>query len=473
MCDATDTPAMESQPRLQKERVVGAQNKLCVKCKAAKPSVSIRRSLYCRNCFVRSSVTKFRTALSKSRKRMPVTAARARVMVALSGGATSSAMLQLMADYQRMELKGYAAEHTYDSIVAGHVDESALFSGYDDAQICDIAAAVDVECRVARLEDVFELEGDRAALLELVHATIALGTTRDQFCVQLTRGDESTPAREQLRALFAGLGSATDREDMLDIIKSFLLARLARQAQCELLLLGDSGTRIASKLVSLTSRGRGFSLPLEVGAETPFLGSNDVVAYRPMRDLIMKEIAFFNLWTGQSSVVVPTFTTGAPETASIDRLTEAFVVGLDRDFVSTVSTVCRTVQKLEQCPEALTAAKCILCSMPAELNAQAWRNRLTVNVAPNERPSENVATPSADIQSPLSSFDVTARLCYSCQSLLHFAKPGVALPVFCLDNYREQATASPPSDADNDVDIDADSQQRRESLRQRIEEFFI
>ncbi|KAJ2861223.1 Cytoplasmic tRNA 2-thiolation protein 2 [Coemansia aciculifera] len=471
MCDATDTPAMESQPQLQKERVVGTPSKLCVKCKAAKPSVSIRRSLYCRDCFVRASVTKFRTALSKSRKRMPV--ARARVMVALSGGATSSAMLQLMADYQRMELKGYAAEPTYASVVAGHVDESALFSGYDDAQICDIAAAIDIECRVARLEDVFALEGDRAALLELVHATIAPGTTRDQFCVQLTRGDESKPAREQLRALFAGLGSATDREDMLDIIKAFLLARLARQAQCELLLLGDSGTRIASKLVSLTSRGRGFSLPLEVGAETPFLGSSSsgVMAYRPMRDLIMKEIAFFNLWTRQPSVVVPTFTTGAPETASIDRLTESFVVGLDRDFVSTVPTVCRTVQKLELCPEALTAAQCIVCSMPAEANAQAWRNRLTVNVAPSEQSLEHDIAPSADIQSPLSSFGVTAHLCYSCQSLLHFAKPGVALPAFCLENYREQATTSPPSDAENDVD--ADSQQRRESLRLRIEEFFI
>ncbi|KAJ2812937.1 Cytoplasmic tRNA 2-thiolation protein 2, partial [Coemansia sp. 'formosensis'] len=304
MCDATDTPAIESQ---RNARVEGTKNKLCIKCKVAKPNLSIRQSLYCKDCFVRASVVKFRAALSKSRKRMP--GAHTRVMVALSGGATSSAMLQLMADYQRMELRGSAAKPTYISVVAGHVDESALFIGYDDAQICDIATAIGVECTVVRLEDVFALDGDRDELLELVHATIAPGTTRDQFCVQLTRGNDSISAREQLRALFSGLGSATDREDMLDIIKSILLARLARQAQCELLLLGDSGTRIASKLVSLTSRGRGFSLPLEVGAEAPFMGSNDLMAYRPMRDFIMKEIAFFNLWTRQTSVVVPTFTT--------------------------------------------------------------------------------------------------------------------------------------------------------------------
>ncbi|KAJ2891662.1 Cytoplasmic tRNA 2-thiolation protein 2, partial [Coemansia aciculifera] len=280
-------------------------------------------------------------------------------MVALSGGATSSALLRLMSDFQNMELKGSAAEPKYAGLVAGHVDESALFSGYQPTQICDIATALGVECLVARLEDVFTLDSDKDALLELVHATIAPGTSRDHFCVRLTKGDESVSAKERLRALFAGLGSATDKEDMLHTIKSFLLARLARQAQCKLLLLADSATRIAAKLVSLTSRGRGFSLPLEVGAEAPFMGCNDLTVYRPMRDLIMKEVAFFNLWTAQPSVVVPTFTTGAPETASIDRLTEAFVVGLDRDFVSTVPTVCRTMQKLELRPDAKSAAQCI------------------------------------------------------------------------------------------------------------------
>ncbi|KAJ2742849.1 Cytoplasmic tRNA 2-thiolation protein 2 [Coemansia sp. BCRC 34301] len=426
-------------------------SKLCVKCKAASPCVSIRRSLYCRVCFVRASGIKFRTALSKSRKRMPV--ARPRVMVALSGGPTSSAMLQLMVQFQSMELKGSAAEPIYTGLVAGHVDESALFSGYEDSQICDISAVLGVECLVARLEDVFAIDGEKAALLELVHATIAPGTSRNQFCVRLTKGDGSISARDQLRALFAGLGSATDREDMLHIIKSFLLARLARQAQCKLLLLGDSATRIASKLVSLTSRGRGFSLPLEVGAESLFLGYSDVAAYRPMRELIMKEIAFFNLWTGQRSVVVPTFTTGGPETASIDRLTEAFVVGLDRDFVSTVPTVCRTVQKLELPPDAKTASRCIMCRMPAEPNAQAWRNRLTMNTASNEQ-----STLEQKQDESQSSFDVTADLCYSCQNLLHFAKPGVSLPAFCLQNYCEH---------------DQGFEQRREDLRQQIEQFFI
>ncbi|KAI8319242.1 hypothetical protein GQ54DRAFT_245946, partial [Martensiomyces pterosporus] len=178
---------------------------------------------------------------------------------------------------------------------------------------------------------------------------------------QLVKRDSSIPNRERLKAMLAGLGSATNREDMLANIKSFLLVRLARRHGCGVLMMGDSATRIATKIISYTSRGRGFSLPLEVCSESTWFG--DVAIYRPMRDCIMKEVAFFNQWTKQRSVVVPTFTTMAPAKASIDHLTEAFVVGLDRDFPSTVSTVCRTLQKLEPRQEALASFPCIMCGM--------------------------------------------------------------------------------------------------------------
>ncbi|KAJ2005898.1 Cytoplasmic tRNA 2-thiolation protein 2 [Coemansia thaxteri] len=464
MCDSTDSQEQQQQQEQPSGRK-RATSKPCIKCKTAQPSVAIRLSVYCKDCFVKSAIVKFRSALSKSRKRAPVS--RTKVMVALSGGATSSAMLRLMDDYQHMELKGAAAEPIYAGVVVGHVDESTVFSGYEDTQICAIATDCGVDVVVARLEDVFVPDSDQPALLELVHATIAPSASRDQFCVQLAKNDGATPGRERLRALFAGLGSATDREDMLDILKTFLLTRLARQAQCELLLMGDSGTRIAAKLVSLTSRGRGFSLPLEIGAESRLAGG--VTVYRPMRDYIMKEIAFFNLWTKQRSVVVPTFTTGAPTTASIDRLTEAFVVGLDRDFPSTVSTVCRTVQKLELREDALDALPCIVCNLPAEPNAQVWRNRLTVSEAPNAQPALSNASAAlvtdvkAQHQSP---FDVTAHLCYSCQSLLHFAKPGLALPAFCFETYREHVKTAANSTSN-------DWHQRQETLRRQIEEFLL
>ncbi|KAJ2702954.1 Cytoplasmic tRNA 2-thiolation protein 2 [Coemansia sp. IMI 203386] len=485
MCDIDAAPKVpdtrrpkKTQNERQQQRVPG----MCIKCKTARPNVTIRRCLYCKPCFVRTSVVKFRAALSKSRRRIEDNKAAgarsdteaeaaegaSRAMVALSGGACSSALLQLTLDYHKsMAEKGAAVQSPYSQIIVGHVDESALFDVASDA-VRGIAG--DVEFRQARLEDVFAATDDSDALLQIVAANIAPGSSADRFKALVVRpaSEEQHSPRERLHRLFDSLGSATNRESLLDAIKTYLLARLARESGCSVLLMGDSATRIASKIVSLTSRGRGFSLPLEVASECAWLDGLTVV--RPMRDFVAKEIAFLNLWAGFRSVVVPTFTTGAPAHASIDRLTEAFVVGLDRDFASTVPTVCRTVQKLEPRPEALVASPCLVCGMPVDPNSQTWRSRLTVSDAPlHSSASEPASIPAdADISTSASSaaappLDISTRLCYACQSVLHFCKSdGLVLPAFCAERLADQADTSASSGT-----------RGHEALRKQVEQFLI
>ncbi|KAJ2317155.1 Cytoplasmic tRNA 2-thiolation protein 2 [Coemansia sp. RSA 2704] len=418
---------------------------MCVKCKAAKPSVTIRRILYCKQCFVRASVVKFRAAIAKSRKR--VDWPRTKVLVAFSGGAASTALLKLTADLQRMERKGTDAEPPFTAAVVGHIDESCLFPGDQENVIRAIAAETDLDYNSLALEDAFAPEEGRAALLELVQASMAPGTVRDQIYARLVQPALASGSHaDQLKALFAGLESATDREDMLDIIKTALLLRLARESGCDVVLLGDSATRVAVKAMALTARGRGISLPLETSAESQWF--HDLLLLRPMRDFTAKEVVYFNRWTRQRSAHVPTFTTGGPRRASIGRLAEAFIVELDQDFSSTVPTVCRTLQKLEPRTEALAAAACILCGFPAEEDANVWRRRLTVSGA------QDVQQAPASIES--NTRDLTARLCYSCQNLLHNAAPGTILPRICTQ-YNDPKAA-----------LD-----HRDELRAKVEEFFI
>ncbi|KAJ2820262.1 Cytoplasmic tRNA 2-thiolation protein 2, partial [Coemansia erecta] len=336
MCDA---PTTEAPSQARRKAAPG----MCVKCKTAKPNITIRRILYCKECFVRASVVKFRAAMTKSRKRVELP--RTKVLVALSGGAASSAMLKLTTDLQGMERKGTDAEPPFTSVAVGHIDESCLFPGNQEDEIRAIAAESGVSYATLALEDVFASGESRSALLELVEASIAPGAARNQFCARLIEPAQAGARADQLKALFAGLETATEKEDMLDIIKTTLIVRLARELQCGAVLLGDSATRTAVKVMALTGHGRGFSLPLEAGAESQWF--QGVVVLRPMRDFVAKEIAFFNRWTRQRAVFVPTFTTGGPRRASIARLAEAFIVELDRDFPSTVPTVCRTLQKLE------------------------------------------------------------------------------------------------------------------------------
>ncbi|KAJ2158330.1 Cytoplasmic tRNA 2-thiolation protein 2 [Coemansia sp. RSA 552] len=433
---------------------------LCVKCKSAKPSVSIRRSLYCKECFVKASIHKFRTALRRSQR--SGACPRTKAMVAFSGGAASSAMLRLAADFQHIEK---CTAPPFVDVVVGHIDESCLFPGTQQDDIRAIAAEQGLSYTSLTLEDAFaQGEGgeETPALLELVRAQVPPGAGREQLCARLVEGGGAMSCGARVVELFEGLGSATEREEMLDILKTALIMRLARASGCGVVLLGDSGTRIATKVLTLTSRGRGLSLPLEAGSESRWHAG--VVAYRPMRDFIAKEISFFNRWTGQRSVVVPTFSTGGPRRASIDRLAEAFVVELDRDFASTVPTVCRTLQRLELREEASTAAPCVVCGMPAEPSAHEWRDRLSIGAGHSTQPAPATSATSNDTHGLLG---ITPHMCYACQNLLQHASTGTVLPGFCTAHLKAHAalpaTAAPPPPG----------AASREDLRKRIEEFFI
>ncbi|KAJ2805816.1 Cytoplasmic tRNA 2-thiolation protein 2 [Coemansia helicoidea] len=342
MCDA---PAMPAAAPARTRRTL-VPNK-CVKCKSAQPRVAVRQIRYCKACFVQASVTKFRTAQSKVHR--PVGT---KTMVAFSGGAASSAMLRLVVDFQNAWRKGTDAEPPYAGLVIGHVDESALFPDVPEDAIRAEAAKTGLVCEIATLEDAFALDTP-------VLATVARGSDTGSVYAQLVGPADGMSRKARLAALFAGLGSITDKEDMLEIIKTALIADMARRSGCGAVLMGDSATRVAVRAMALTSRGRGFSLPLDVGAEAQWFGR--MVVQRPMREFLAKEIAFFNRWTGQQDATVPGFATGLPKSVSIGRLAEAFIVELDRDFASTVSTVCRTLQKLEPREEARTARPCTLC----------------------------------------------------------------------------------------------------------------
>ncbi|KAJ2849136.1 Cytoplasmic tRNA 2-thiolation protein 2 [Coemansia brasiliensis] len=445
MCDTSTLDISAAAEAPSRRKAVPGK---CIKCKAAKPNVAIRRIQYCRQCFVKASVTKFRMAVGKSRKR--VAWPRTKVLIAFSGGPSSSAMLRLAADLQNMELKGTDAMPPFLGAVVGHIDESCLFPSCPESNICAIAANSGIQLETLALEHVFLPTEDHLALLELVQTALAPGAAKEQLCVRLSKPAKDASCAEQLQTLFSNLKSPTDKEDMLQAIKTALLVQLARNSGCGAILLGDSATRTAVKAMALTGRGRGFSLPLEVGAESQWF--QDIVAIRPMRDFVAKEIAFFNRWTRQPSAFVPTFTTAEHRRASINRLTEAFIVELDQDFASTVPTVCRTLQKLETRPDALAAAPCLVCGMPAEPDAHTWRTRLTID--------SNVPESTPDT-SENDTFDITSCLCYSCQTMLRHTAPGAQLPGFCSSRLHAAAAGS---------SLVSENQDR---LRKQIENFII
>jgi len=156
--------------------------------------------------------------------------------------------------------------------------------------------------------------------------------------------------------------------------------------------LGDCSSRLSIKIISLTSKGRGFSLPLETSGETDWF--EDVIITRPMKDMLSKEIGIYNQFVGLDDVYIQSVTSMMHAKASIERLTEDFIVGLEKEFPSTVSTIARTGAKLTPSDSIVKENRCIVCLMPYQENNKIWQNRIIVMTIPSLQQSNR----SSDIQ---------------------------------------------------------------------------
>lgn len=125
--------------------------------------------------------------------------------------------------------------------------------------------------------------------------------------------------------------SKTSQEDILAQLRMLALRKMAVQENCHALFLGDNSTHIAIQTISLVSKGRGFSLPIDTAKETSwfkgtkgssfpqcslsfslfsvslyfFFTLKDVIVNRPLREILTKELALFNYWEGINPVYRP------------------------------------------------------------------------------------------------------------------------------------------------------------------------
>uniref|UniRef100_A0A2K6QXJ2 Cytoplasmic tRNA 2-thiolation protein 2 n=1 Tax=Rhinopithecus roxellana TaxID=61622 RepID=A0A2K6QXJ2_RHIRO len=177
---------------------------------------------------------------------------------------------------------------------------------------------------------------------------------------------------EALSQLFCSVRTLTAKEELLQTLRTHLILHMARAHGYSKVMTGDSCTRLAIKLMTNLALGRGAFLAWDTGFSDERHG--DVVVVRPMRDHTLKEVAFYNRLFSVPSVFTPAIDTKAPEKASIHRLMEAFILRLQTQFPSTVSTVYRTSEKLVKAPRDGPAASdsspcCLLCMCALDVDA--------------------------------------------------------------------------------------------------------
>lgn len=211
---------------------------------------------------------------------------------------------------------------------------------------------------------------------------------------------------EQLRDLLGALPSTTSRVDLLRLFIRHILISAAIGESCEAVLLGHSTTALAELTLAETAKGRGLSLPLQVGdgpvivsvwpgtADATDKGDTEaadepappgqtrtsVAIYYPLRDVFRKELVAYARLTD------PPLTEIIPEAApaggavvshkdmSIEEVMARYFEEVEENYPSVVANVVRTTSKLRQ-PGG--EERCAVCGMSLdEMGDRRWRGEM-------------------------------------------------------------------------------------------------
>ncbi|NWY65735.1 CTU2 protein, partial [Erithacus rubecula] len=372
----------------------------CMKCGQGTAALVIRvGDPFCRSCFREYFVHKFRAMLGKNRVIFPGE----KVLLAVSGGAASSAMIRQVQEGLSRE----AAKRLRFVPSLVYVEEGAVRRQSPEqreqtlAQMETLLQATGFPYHLIHLEEALELPPSILQPgLERTSTSSPAGPSYkeavDSFIQQQRQdGDSGTslPAHssqdrpagpsatprlpdaaqtQELLRSFEAAGTATAREELLEMLRTHLIVQTARDKGYAKVMMGHSLTRVAVKLLTNLSLGRGAFLAVDTGFTDQRHG--DVMVVRPMRDYTAKEIAFYNRFFSVPTVTVPPLFTKRREKPSIHQLVERFLVGLQEEFPSTISTVYRTGEKLSPEPAKASSESecCLFCLCRLDIDGGEW-----------------------------------------------------------------------------------------------------
>ncbi|WWD18150.1 hypothetical protein CI109_102599 [Kwoniella shandongensis] len=459
--------AEEEQVAMPRRKQVRRVDKnTCQRCKISKSMYIVRNVTFCKPCFETAVFGRFvkllhpplqtpQSGSSSSRNAVSHAIRPPRqagdVLIALSSGAGSTAMLDLLLSRSYVgrgdgavtdKTKG-EKEPIWGKGWVVYVEFAGVLDGVED-RLEDVKGWVErldkgLGWIGVRAEDVFDGElknrlRDIAGLAsqdsgQEVEDTIAIDLKDADlplFSTPLSSASSTTPL-DHLRKLIASLPPPS-RPALLSNILSSLLTLISQTIpNISHLLRGETSTRQAQRLISGTASGRGWSLPLELSAARK--DDDGLVRLKPMKDLSVKEAAVycnlkgFNGFTRNdrrwdaAGPAGKRDARGKGGVTSLEMLTEQFIAGLSVTHPSTVSTINRTGDKLVFPGEASNSPTCPVCQLPVDPSALEWKSRSALTSLPTK--TNPVASPSAgENTTPLAPL-----LCYAC--LTTFTPPTV------------------------------------------------
>ncbi|KJA22920.1 hypothetical protein HYPSUDRAFT_40406 [Hypholoma sublateritium FD-334 SS-4] len=517
---ACENPNVDQDALMTRRQKFDGKTKICVKCKENTGNIVIRYAVYCKSCFFPLIQTRFRKSLEPSINVIPDGSRRkglkaaGSLVIAFSGGTSSTAMLDLVAKTYFAQRTGDTEERRGGKEHPRNLDRGVwkgkpvvcfveVCGAFDDQRdrTDEIKAVVGsypgtpFEFIPLRLEDAFNPLWWKQVTGDLSTSALSLGLDMRNEDLQLNQSTSEPSPLVALRRYLASLPTQTALYNAIHILTRVLLLHTAASRKASHLILGTSLTSLSVNLISGIAQGAGFSVAEEAKEEWKSQRGASVRVVRPLREVGMKECAIWDWWCGLHIVGRSRkFIQGGGRSA-IGALTRDFIFGLESDFPATVSTVARTCAKLT--PKEGSDGICVLCERPAQHGVQAWKSRISIrsydqassSITGNTRPPHLTETEIANLT--LTSQDVSAltpsltpRLCYACHTTLtsrssrgtvHSGQsPGnIPIPTWVHAALQPTVGNEDSSDDDEDAEITQSTKLSQMEMKAQIVDFLL
>lgn len=309
----------------------------CKKCHSDKVFVLLQKEhCYCRICFHEYCSHKFRSTIGKTR----LVKKDDKVLVAVSGGTSSMAMLDMI--QEGLSLENHHRRLQFIPILL-FVDETCLLPNREESAIMrSYLASKPYDSYVVRLEKVFR-SGDEGFVLTIGSADLQSVSSEEVNLLQSSMSNMTTE---------------TSKEEFIRRIRSQLIIDAAAFLSCDSIFIGSSGSRLAVQMIADVAIGRGNAVNEEIG----FLDDrSEIPVLKPMREFVNKEIAYYLRLKNIEPILVKDILTKGNLKASIGKVTECFINSLEEDFPATTYSLCRISTKVQSRNDNRDV-KCLLCN---------------------------------------------------------------------------------------------------------------
>ncbi|KAF2905089.1 hypothetical protein ILUMI_01073 [Ignelater luminosus] len=401
MCSVGDDIEEQENNKFMQERPkLHLAKNVCMKCEL-KPNVVLHNKYpYCKSCFIKSTVHKFKALLGKSRLVHP----NDNVLIYHRIGHPGTALLNFL----RSGLDLTTPKKIRFKPIVLFIEDQYNLSA---AQRRYILENVNKEIQYFNFPCYF------ISFVQYVLHPEDLQSHTHQNYEEIIINEEDAL---NIKSVVKKKCNLTVQQEVFKVFEQDLLIKTAKLLKCKFIFTSDLGIDIASQLLTSISLGRGSNAAFDIG--TVDLRNDEVTIIRPLRNFSIKELALYNVFNNLNPV---SFLKASQNPySSVQNLMEKFVSDLQINYPSTISTIVRTGDKLSIDKNFEQNEKCPLCKVPLENTHDKLGSAEATNFshwASTQLPDANLSLEEQSTQL-LENFKNTCELkyCFACSQIVDF-----------------------------------------------------